>query len=208
MGRLLDKLYEAIELLREEPMKIINESFMMGIFVDFELEIPPYKNYIDYLYNTKTQYKVVRDRIKYQPFKELRKELFNPTCESNIETNCLIENLGIITANTLIDEFRDIRKATRNHLSCVRGIYSWNHISDEEKKAGLGLYANNDVSESAFGGLTEALIKSSMISLAHAGAMSQTRRNGDFSRTLLYARRKKTDRGNFLFLNLINTNIS
>jgi len=42
-----------MELLHKDLIKIINESFMIGIFKDFEEEIPLYKKYIQYLYNKK-----------------------------------------------------------------------------------------------------------------------------------------------------------
>jgi len=55
------------------------------------------------------------------------------------------------------------------------------------------LHANNNVYKSAFGGLTEAITKLSMISLTHAGAISQTKRNGDFTRELVFAKRRSID---------------
>ena len=57
------------------------------------------------------------------------------------------------------------------------------------------MYTNNNVSESVFGSLTENITKYSMISLTHAGAMSQSKRNGDFTKELVYSRRKKVDIG-------------
>ena len=95
----------------------------------------------------------------------------------------------------MLQEFTDKRKAARNHLSEVGGKFSWALATDEEKQAGLGLHTINNASESVFGGLTEAITKSSMISLSHAGAMSQSRCNGDFTRILLCAKKKKIDQG-------------
>ena len=57
------------------------------------------------------------------------------------------------------------------------------------------MLANNNVSESVFGGLTESITKSSMISLTHAGAMSQSKRNGDFTRELVHAKKRNVDCG-------------
>ena len=172
------------------------KSFMMGIFIDFDLKIPPCKNYADYLCSTKTQDKVARDWIKHKPFKELKNDLFNPKYNSNVETNSLIESLGLITASTLIDEFADKRKVTMNHLSCAGGKYSWNHILDEEKKASLGSHTKN-TTESAFGSLTKAITKLSMIIISHASALLQRRQNRDFSTILLWARKRRRIEVNF-----------
>ena len=199
-GRLLDTLCNKMTLLGESPSHIINEEFMMGLFNEHKNEIPPFNEHINYLYNDKVQYKVVRGRVKYQPLKLLREELFHPIDPSNIETDFLMEDMGSITSETLLQEFTDEKKATSNHLSEIGGKYSWELTTDSEELAGVGLHANNNASESAFGGLTEALTRSSMISLSNAGAMSQTRRNGDFSRTLLHAKKKKVDQGMSLII--------
>ena len=195
MGRLLDTLCQKMMLLGESPMNVINENFMMGFFNEHKNEIPPFKECVDHMHDDKVQHKILRDRIKFQPMKLLREELFQPTDPSNIETDFLMENMGSILSETMLQELTDKRKATRNHLSEVGGKFSWALATDEEKQAGLGLHATSNVSESAFGGLTEAITKSSMISLSHAGAMSQTRRNGDFTRTSMCAKKKKMDQG-------------
>ena len=125
----------------------------------------------------------------------LKNELFNPQDPSNVETDHLTEELGQIVASTLLREFTDKKKATHDHLSMLHGKLSWVMASNDEKLAGLGLHVNNNVSESVFGGLTENITKYSMIRLAHAGAMSQSKRNGDFTKELGHGRRKKSDLG-------------
>ena len=96
-----------------------------------------------------------------------------------------------ILADTLPKEFTHKRKATKNYLSYIRGKSSQSKAIDKEKATGLDLYTNNNISESVFGRLTEAIIKSSMISLLYTEVIYQTRYNGDFSRNLLYAKKKK-----------------
>ena len=121
----------------------------------------------------------------------LKEELFNQQDASNIETDFLTEEIGSIVATTLLKEFTDTRKSTYNHLSALDGRLSWDKATYEEKSAGLGMFANNNVSESIFGGLTENITKYSMIGLSHAGAMSQSKCNGDFTKELVCSARKR-----------------
>lgn len=206
MGRLLDTLYESMNHLKEEPLNIINEQFMMSIFSKYEEETPPFKQYKQHMCTKKNQFKIVRDESKLQPYHLLKKELFTPDDSSNIETDHLIEELGAILATSLLREFTDAQKATHHHLSAAKGRLSWAESSKEDKLVGLRMHANNNVSKSVFGGLTENITKYAMINLTHAGAMLQSRRNGDCAKELAYSRRKKVDIGmNALFLLLFFT---
>ena len=65
--------------------------------------------------------------------------------------------------------------------------------TNNEKLAGLGMYANNNVSQSVFRGLIENMTKYSVICLTHREAMSQSKWNRDFAKELVCARRKKTN---------------
>ena len=51
----------------------------------------------------------------------------------------------------------------------------------DEKREGLGMRANDNVSESSFGILTEEITKSSMIGLNHSREISMTIRNKYFN---------------------------
>ena len=85
----------------------------------------------------------------------------------------------------------------------IEGELSWAKASEEDKVKGLGVYANNNISESIFGGLTKALTKASIISLTHAGAISQTKRNRNFSRELIYTKRWNIDQGILIVLSIL-----
>ena len=68
------------------------------------------------------------------------------------------------------------------------------------------MYANNNVSKSVFSSLTENITKCSMIGLTHAWAISQSKRNGDFTKELVYSRRKKVNEGmNNCFMSMLLT---
>ena len=182
MGRSLDTLHDKMMFLRGTPSLVINEDFIMGILNEHKDEIHPFKEHVNCVFNDKMQQKEIRDRKKHQPFKSLREELFHPKDPSNIEIDFLMSCMGSMMSNTLIEELTDKRKEMKNHTSFLGGELSWGEDSEEENEAGLGLHANNNVSESAFGGLTEAISKSSMISLTCSGAASHSRCNKDFTR--------------------------
>ena len=101
-----------------------------------------------------------------------------------------MEAHGTVVAETLLSELNHKLKATKNHLSSAGGVFSWAKATEEEKLAGVGIKANNDVAESVFGGLTHNLEKSSMIKLSSAGGLAMTRQNRDFDTTITHARRK------------------
>ena len=48
---------------------------------------------------------------------------------------------------------------------------SWKNESEADKKSGLGLFANNNASESPFGRLTNKVETFSMIGLTNAGGI-------------------------------------
>ena len=207
MGRLVDTLEENVIVLQSNHINIVNEEFMMVMFASHINEFPPFKENIEHAHEKKAQHKVRRDSASLVPCTLLRKEVYDPQDASNIETDFMMKELGEIISNTMLGELRDKKKAKSNHLSSTGGLFSWNLCADVEKEMGKGIRANNNVSESSFGGLTEALTKNSMIGLTNAGAMSMVRQNGDFNQTRMHASNKKgINNGKFIFMSCIATN--
>ena len=85
----------------------------------------------------------------------MKHELFHPEDTSNCKIDHIIEELAFILAESLLKEFTNPKKATYNHLLVLNGSLSWANVTEEDKLAGLGMHANNNISESVFGGLTE-----------------------------------------------------
>ena len=56
----------------------------------------------------------------------------------------MIDDMGAIISETLLKEFRDEKKSTFKHLSSDDGTCSQKNTSEEENKAGIGLFANNN----------------------------------------------------------------
>ena len=54
MGRVIDLLEKAMESIENNGQLILDETFMMNIFNELVIELPPLSNYLTYLYNKKT----------------------------------------------------------------------------------------------------------------------------------------------------------
>ena len=80
-----------------------------------------------------------------------------------------MDDHGALISKTLTQELTDKRKETHNHLSAVEGKHSWIKCTEEDKQAGLGLHANNNISESSFGTLTHFVNAFKTIGSANAG---------------------------------------
>ena len=78
-------------------------------------------------------------------------------------------------------ELRDLKKATFKRLPSNDGACSWTNTSEEDMKAGLGLFDNNNASKSPFGSLTNQVNTFSMIGLTNVGGMAMERQNSDFN---------------------------
>ena len=143
------------------------------IFFDKVREkLPPFKDYLQHCYKSKKTHKFARDRTQYQLHLFVKNELFNPADPINIETDHIMDGMGIITLETLLKEFRDEKKETLKHLSSNDRACSWNNTSESEKKAGIGLFTNNDELESPFGGLSKQIETHAIFGLTNAGGIA------------------------------------
>lgn len=190
MGRMLDTLEDSLVKVQEDPSLFTNEEHILGIFNEHRIEIDPFDEYLKCVYENKKHRKVARTSVSFSPCLELKKEVFAPSDPSNLETDHLMNDLSKIVATSILDEIRHPNKATHNHLSSCNGIHSWVNCIDEQKQAELGIRATNDIAESSFGSLTEALTSNSTIGLTNAGGMAMARQNGDFNAPIAYARNK------------------
>jgi uncharacterized membrane protein len=76
----------------------------------------------------------------------------------------------------------DESKVTHHYLESINGKYSLAVISEEERQAGMGIEASNNISESIHASSTHSLKMYGTIRLDSAAAEGQTRTNNDFGR--------------------------
>ena len=63
----------------------------------------------------------------------LRRELFDPTREDNVDCTEMMETLGNIVVTSILSELRDPKKATYKYLSLSKSIFSWNYCPKSHK---------------------------------------------------------------------------
>ena len=181
-GRAIDLLEKALEAIEADGYIFLDEEFMFGIFWELMEELPPFKDYLTHMYESKTMAAVGSSSNDKVPLDALWAELFNPESETNQETEEKTVELAAVAASALLEELRDESKATAEHLSSAAGRFCWELTTEEDHEQGLGKYVVNDPAESSFGGLTRELQCFGRIALRSAGAVAQCRWNGDLKR--------------------------
>lgn len=58
MGRVADLLEDAMEVVASNGEQILEEDFIMNIFSDIANDIPPFREYLTYMYEEKASHNV------------------------------------------------------------------------------------------------------------------------------------------------------
>ena len=183
-GTAIDRVYEALLQILDDPTVFLDENFMMNIFKPLKLQaLDDYMTHIFEVKKTQT----LNGKAKGMLHKTIREELFNPKRQENIESTDMtleIVDVGIVS---WVEDMIDQRpgKQTHKHLSHLGGYLSWKKATKAEHEATKGKEATNDVCESPFGTISDQLSKFLMISLGHASATGLARTNKDFYRNVV-----------------------
>ena len=105
----------------------------------------------------------------------------------------LAEKVG----NRVCLELLDPKKALHYYLSAVDGKFSAKNITEDVRKASIGMRANNDPSEGNFGCFSEAFQYCRGMGLGEAAHLGQSRYNKDNNRlasALATGKRSKAER--------------
>ena len=198
MRRAIDALEEKMEQIVENPELLLDEVFMLGMFSEYQQELPPFKEYIDLTFKRKQMAVISRKSgTKVVHYARIRKTLFSPARTTDKETDSRVKDLAKVAAEAILCELHDKRKVTYKYLSRSGSEYSWNHPDNEHRKQSLlGCKATNDEAESALGGATSQLEKFGRIALNSAAAITDMRKNGFLHRPGRSKNEKRT-RGTF-----------
>ena len=163
---------------------MFNDEFMFGIFQPILDTIPPFCQYMDYMFKSKTSNPIGSWSFdkKVVPWENLRSELMYPTRRDIVQSTDIACELAVVAAITFRKEFRDTRKATAKYLSATSGLASLKILTDEQVAAGEGIEATNNAPERLHGASTEFLQTHGTISLEHYTAPGMSRVNNDSGR--------------------------
>ena len=112
MGRIFDILETRLEEIKSESALFVNRDYMMGLFKEVVDEIPPFKEYLEHMYEKRKMPTVVGSNTKEVHLALLRDELFYPTIEDNQDSTDLVKELAVVSAKAYLDELRNKNKAS------------------------------------------------------------------------------------------------
>ena len=160
MGRALTLLHEAFVDVKGDGALLLDDNFIMNIFSPLYEEIPPLKEYLDYHFEEKEGNVIgsCKEHERVLAIDEAMAELFFPQKMENRQTTEFCKDLAVGVATTLLTELTDPKKSTSNYIN--DGLLAFNNLTNAEKKASLGMRANNDPSEGIFATFTDVLCNS------------------------------------------------
>lgn len=202
LGKTLDRLKVALEVIRDHPDRIHDEKFMMSIMWYWKKDLPPFEEYMTYMFEKKgkrTKY-VVSPEVtgsKPVPLMAVRKEVFNPVDEDNIECTRFLHEIAVVAAEAWIKELLDPKKGTYRYMSDSNSPYCWKNVTEETKRHLMGVHATNDIAESSFAALTSQLESFGRGDLASLAGVSDLMQNGFMNRPTKRKDIKNNSRGMF-----------
>ena len=149
MASTIDLMDNAWSEIANNGSKMFDDDFMFGIFKPIIDKIPPFEEYMNYMFEERTSYQVGgrTDDKKVRPWKIARRELMYPTRRDIIQASELSHKLAVVAAVIFCKEFRDKKKATAKYLSAIDGSASMGKMSDEYLEARKGIEATNNASK-------------------------------------------------------------
>ena len=177
-------MYYKLQELQENPSLILEKIFMINFFEEYQNELPPFKEYGDLMYDKKKMKAVsCTDGSSVVHYNHIRKCLFHPMKQSDVETTNKVIELSEEATEALVHELLDEKEATYKYLSVSESEYSAAHDNFKSRQETLlGVHATNDEAESVLGGITSNVQKHGRINLSSAGAVSDTKWNKFLSR--------------------------
>ncbi len=117
--------------------------------------------------------------------------MFDPKCQTNIDTNIRVRELEKIVVDAMIVYMSDPKNATHRNLSISGSSMSFEHCGDDKL---LGIHATNDQCKSALGDATTGIQRGNMMSAHNVSAVSTAKKNSVFQQTIPNKRNPKKGR--------------
>ena len=117
MGRVLDTLHEKLGEIIVFPSPSLSEQYMMNIFSKYSNELPPFKDYLQLMFNNRRM--MVKNRTTGMRVAHLameKRELFNPKKKTNIESTDRMLDIVSLGIPQMKKEIINTRKSTWRNL--------------------------------------------------------------------------------------------
>ncbi len=196
MSSILTCLEDAFEAILDDPDLFLDEEFMMDkMFEPITSKIPPLREYLQHLFEDKGAMNVNGQRVDSVLLDMLRASLFYPTRVDIIQSTDFCKEIAVVIATRLLRELRDESKVTHHYMESMNGKYSAAVITEDERKAGMGIEASNNISESVHAMSTRNMQVFGTIRGDSCAAGGQQCSNGDWDRdhAALVRRRNQYD---------------
>ena len=174
MCECVDLMDKACAKIVKNGKKIMDDDFMFGIFDPIKNKVPPFAEYLEYMFDHKTSSPVgsFKTEDKVTPWDLMRCDIMFPTRKDIVQSAEMTADIGVHFGVVMRHEFRDTGKATAKYLSAIKGAKSLKKVSRAERNASLSLSASNSVSESLHGASTDVLTAFGTISIPNAAGTS------------------------------------
>eukprot|EP00956_Cyclotella_meneghiniana_P024065 scaffold47977_cov82-Cyclotella_meneghiniana.AAC.2 len=110
-------------------------------------KIPPLREYLQHIFEEKSAMNVNGQKVDSVLLDMLRASLFYPTRVDIVQRSNFCKEIAVVIATRFLQELRDESKVTHHYMESMNGKYSAAVITEDERKAGMGIEANN-ISES------------------------------------------------------------
>ena len=91
MGLVLDILETKLDEIRQDGALILNHGYMLGFFETIVEDLPPFREFLEHIYEKKSMSTVEKSKTKKVQMALLRDELFHPAIEDNVSSADLVE---------------------------------------------------------------------------------------------------------------------
>ena len=164
--------------------KIMDDTFMFGIFNKIAKKVKPFEEYMEYMFEHKKSSPIgsFKNEEKVTPWDLLCCILRFSTRRDIIQSNPMTVKVGVHRVIIFRKELREKSEATAKYCSTIREAMSMNNVSVEERRAGLAISASNSVYEIFHRASTNLLQVFRTISIPHAAAMVQSQTNKNHGR--------------------------
>jgi uncharacterized membrane protein len=183
MSTVLTCMESSFHEILDEPSLFLDEEFMMDkLFGNIIDKVPPLREYLEHMFEERVSLDIHGKKSDSVLLDLLRALLFYPVRSYVAKTHDFCLELAVVAIQRFLTEMHDESKVTHHYLESINGKYSLAVISEEERQAGMGIEASNNISESVHASSTHSLKMYGTIRLDSAAAEGQTRTNNDFGR--------------------------